>query len=53
MTRRQWIERFGIYFLGIAIGLIIVGFINHARTTAMRATGVNERPVSTQAPANP
>jgi hypothetical protein len=33
MTTREWIERIGIYALGIAIGLVIVGMIRMARTS--------------------
>lgn len=34
LSRAQWVQRFGIYFLGIAIGLVIVGLLQSARQRA-------------------
>lgn len=39
MTRRQWAERFGIYFLGVAIGLVLVGLLWMGRKNATQPGG--------------
>ena len=47
---KEWIERFGIYFLGVAIGLMIVGAIWSIRAQAVDR---NREVTAAQEPAAP
>lgn len=44
---KEWAERFGIYFLGVGIGLVMVGFLvtNRSRVAASGEPGFGDAPV--------
>jgi hypothetical protein len=52
-TRKEWIDRFGVYFLGVAIGLVLLGLLYQMKQASIRAQQGQQLPAAVGPPTGP